>query len=362
VVSYQRSYYYDADGQGGRCPADEALGISDGFTPGVKRLAVKMAALMPYGLAEETLAELAEIHMCGSRIWEAVQEAGVAANAHLHTQAEQASALPNPDEISPGVAKTTTRLAATMDGAKLHIRAEGWKEAKIGCIFEFVPKPKAKVNPDDHDRDRVMAKHIDYLFHLGPPEPFGQHVWAKAQQRGWLTADTTVVVGDGAPWIWNLADGHFADSTHIVDWYHAKQHLWSAAHLLAPDTAPDSDAQAAAWMHQMEDHLFAGQAHFIAQAISSSAAATSASGTTHDLLKREAGYFTDNATRMNYQHFSQQHLPIGSGTVESGAKQFKDRFTQAGMRWSRAGAVNLMPFRAAVMSRAFNHLWHAACP
>lgn len=363
-MSYQRAYYYDAASHTGRYPADEALGIRDGFTPQVKRLAVKLAAIMPYGWAEELLSELAEIGMCGSRIWTQVQQAGGAVNAHLKAQAEQANALPNSDEISPGVAKTAMRLAATMDGAKLNIRAEGWKEAKIGCIFEFVPQPKPlkpKVNPAvrerqperQPERETVMAKHIDYLFHLGPPEPFGQQVWTNAQQRGWLAANTTAVIGDGAPWIWNLANGHFADSTHIVDWYHAKQHLWAAAHLIAPDSA-------VAWVNQMEEDLFAGHTHAISTAIV--AAAASSTDSTKAVLEREAHYFADNAARMNYQAFSQQHLPIGSGTVESGAKQFKDRFAQAGMRWSRDGAVNLMPFRAAVMRRGFDALWHAACP
>jgi hypothetical protein len=79
-------------------------------------------------------------------------------------------------------------------------------------------------------------------------------------------------------------------------------------------------------------------------------------------LTREAGYFEGTASGMQYRLFSDRHLPIGSGTVESAAKQFKDRFTQAGMRWSRNGAVNLLPFRAATLSHNFNALWRSSCP
>ncbi|MCL5998822.1 MAG: hypothetical protein M1546_22605 [Chloroflexi bacterium] len=67
-------------------------------------------------------------------------------------------------------------------------------------------------------------------------------------------------------------------------------------------------------------------------------------------------YFTDHRARMTYRQFQQAKLPIGSGTVESGCKQFKARFAQAGMRWSRAGATNLLPFRAAVMGQQFDQL------
>jgi len=52
--------------------------------------------------------------------------------------------------------------------------------------------------------------------------------------------------------------------------------------------------------------------------------------------------------------------PIGSGMVESAAKQFKARFSGPGMRWSRNGAQNLLPIRSAVLSNRFEHFWAAA--
>jgi hypothetical protein len=48
------------------------------------------------------------------------------------------------------------------------------------------------------------------------------------------------------------------------------------------------------------------------------------------------------------------------GMVESGVKQFKARFTGAGMRWNRTGAERLMPVCAAVMGRRFDELWQKA--
>jgi hypothetical protein len=46
--------------------------------------------------------------------------------------------------------------------------------------------------------------------------------------------------------------------------------------------------------------------------------------------------------------------------VESGAKQFKARFSGPGMRWSRQGAENLLPVRAAVLSGRFDQMGNAA--
>ncbi len=55
-------------------------------------------------------------------------------------------------------------------------------------------------------------------------------------------------------------------------------------------------------------------------------------------MLQAAGYFDPNQRRMNYLELREEGWPIGSGMVESGAKQYKDRFTGPGMRWSRRGA------------------------
>lgn len=42
-------------------------------------------------------------------------------------------------------------------------------------------------------------------------------------------------MGDGAEWIWNLADLHFPGAVQIVDLYHARQHLWDLLRSLHPN-------------------------------------------------------------------------------------------------------------------------------
>jgi hypothetical protein len=63
---------------------------------------------------------------------------------------------------------------------------------------------------------------------------------------------------------------------------------------------------------------------------------------------------------MQYQAFLEDGYPIGSGTVESGVKQFKLRLTGAGMRWSRKAAEEMLVIRGAVMGQRFDALWDAA--
>jgi hypothetical protein len=42
----------------------------------------------------------------------------------------------------------------------------------------------------------------------------------------------TIVLGDGAPGIWSLADEHFPDAKKIVDFYHASEHISSVGKTL----------------------------------------------------------------------------------------------------------------------------------
>jgi transposase len=49
-------------------------------------------------------------------------------------------------------------------------------------------------------------------------------------------------MGDGAEWIWNLADQHFPGAVQIVDLYHARQHLWDLARKLYPNDAVSQKA------------------------------------------------------------------------------------------------------------------------
>jgi hypothetical protein len=62
----------------------------------------------------------------------------------------------------------------------------------------------------------------------------------------------------------------------------------------------------------------------------------------------------NNIKRLNDLERRMEGHPIGSGMVESAAKQFKDRFYGAGMRWSRKGAERVIPLRSAILSKRFD--------
>ena len=110
------------------------------------------------------------------------------------------------------------------------------------------------------------------------------------------------------------------------------------------------------WLNNRETRLYQGHALKIAHELEQAARQDA---TNADKLVTAAGYFRNPHKRMNYSEMREENWPIGSGVVESGAKQFKARFSGPGRRWSRTGAENLLPIRAAVLSARFDQMWAA---
>lgn len=308
--------------------------------------------MVPFAQAEEILTQVGQVAMSDSSIWRRSDQWGTRYHAVESAQRTTATALPPRSEIVRGETRQRTDMGVAMDGAMVPVRKEGWKELKVGCIFEIDVRP----TPDKTSGELLDLAHAvqnSYVAHLGGPEAFGQQVWTEARRRQFAQAHDTIVVGDGAVWVWKLAREHFYDSRQVVDWYHATQHLASAAHALHGDGTPTAQQ----WFKQHETALFQGHADRLAAQLREAAAVQP---TAAEALRREAGYFADNQRRMQYLELREDGFPIGSGMVESGCKQFRQRFSGPGMQWSRPGIDRLLPIRAAILSQRFDQLWKSA--
>jgi hypothetical protein len=103
------------------------------------------------------------------------------------------------------------------------------REVKLGCVFTQTATGKDGWPIRDPDS-------TSYVAAIETAEEFGLRLYTEAWRRGWSKARKKVVLGDGAIWIWNLAEQHFPGAVQIVDLYHARQHIWElAAKLFAND-------------------------------------------------------------------------------------------------------------------------------
>jgi hypothetical protein len=83
---------------------------------------------------------------------------------------------------------------------------------------------------------------------------FATRVEREATRRGFDRVARRAVLGDGATWIWNLADERFPDAVQIVDRFHVKQHLSDVGKAVYGAT---SDV-ARAWARARHDESDAG--------------------------------------------------------------------------------------------------------
>ena len=305
-----------------------------------------------YQQAEEVLTRIGKIEMDDSTIWRHVEKRGEILRSAEEKRKEKAMALPQLGERPRHPSSEADRMGVGVDGAMVNVRGEGWKEFKVGIVYAIEKRPTRDAITGEWTYV-ACAVNNSYVAHLGDAHAFGPLIWSEAQSRGWEDARDTQTMGDGAAWVWSLADEYFSLSLRTLDWYHASEYLHTAARLLFP--ASTSTSATTRWFNRAETMLFQGQAETIANAISDKIAATPSLA--NDDLSAVVTYFQNNHKRMQYMQFREDGFPIGSGMVESAAKQFKARFTGPGMRWSRLGLQRLIPIRSSVLSHTFDALW-----
>lgn len=325
-------------------PQDEEWALADGvYSRAMAQQMVWLSALLPYQQCEQVFARIGERFVPASSIWRQTQRHGERLQTHVQRQQDLVSVE---RVVLPEVRYDhDQRKGVSMDGGMVNIRGEGWRELKVGAVFDLVLRWER--NPQTHELEEVAhGENIGYTAVLGLKEAFTPALWTLALAHDVPTAKERAVIGDGALWVWSVAEDVCPDGRQIVDWFHAVQHLAEAANILYP--SEQDDKLRAQWLKTHQDHLYMGRIHKVINALQRRGHA--------DL----ALYFERHQRRMQYLEFREEGFPIGSGTVESGVKQFKQRLTGSGMRWNAPNADRMLIIRATALSNSFDDLWRAA--
>lgn len=352
----RRAYYHCAVCGHGVAPRDAELGVRRAsMSPGLAKMTARAAAAVPFAKAAGLLAELAGIDLTIKRAERSAEAAGAAAAMAIGAQADaifsrQVVPLPPPGPLPdmlylavdgtgvPVVAAETEGRKGKADDGKARTR-----EIKLACLFT-----QTKVDDDGHPiRDPASSS---YLATFEPAERFGALVDAEARRRGSQHIRQLVMLGDGAAWIWNLADEHFPAATQIVDLYHAREHVHELATLAARllrGHRPD-------WLAQRLDELDNGDIPALL-AVGRDLKFTGSLATDRD---KALAYFETNAHRMRYAHFRSLGMFVGSGAVEAGCKAvIGQRLKLSGMRWTVPGATSIATLRCQEASNRWEEIW-----
>jgi hypothetical protein len=218
------------------------------------------------------------------------------------------------------------------------------REAKLGCVFT-----SSKLDAAGYPmRDEASTS---YVGAIETAEEFAPRIYAEAVRRGLERARKVCVIGDGAPWIWNIADEQFYGATQIIDLYHARQHYWDTAR-----AAFGADKEKIKqWVSVRRKELDQGKVEEVIEAIRQLLPYADAE---KELLEREIGYFEKNKERMRYANFRKQGFFVGSGVLEAGCRTVVgQRLKQSGMHWTVAGANNIIALRCCFLSNRWEDFW-----
>jgi len=303
---------------------------SRGYSSQLAYQMVWLSGHAPFAVVSQIFAQLTQRSIGSTTIWEETQVHGERLVAHQQAQERQTTIERtrwNQQDYDP-----LLQRCVSIDGGMIHLREEGWKEFKVGLVSDFV-----RQREQDTPRVRLVNTHDTAV--VGDVDTFSPALWKLSVEQKVPYAGNLVAVCDGAQWIWRLVNDLFPVCTQILDWYHARQQLAQ----LTQDCFPEDQQQAQKAYQSLSNELFEGHItpiiHF---------------GHAH---QQSTTYFHNQQRRMQYRQFQTHGLPIGSGGIESGIKQYKQRLTGAGMRWSRQGAERLLVIRSAVLSDTFNELW-----
>ena len=218
------------------------------------------------------------------------------------------------------------------------------REVKLGCVF-------TQTRVDGEGRPVRDDASTSYTGAIESAELFGRRIYQEAMRRGMDSAGETVVIGDGALWIWNIADEQFYGATQIVDLYHAREHYWNVAKAYFGQNKDELYQ----WTEERRKELDDGRPEEVMDAINR---CSSLPGGDPALCEREIGYFERNKERMRYADFRKRGLFVGSGVLEAGCRTVVgQRLKQSGMHWTVKGANSIIALRCNILSNRWEDFW-----
>ena len=355
-VEVSRPYYLCPHCHSGQFPADAELDIENTeFSPGVRRMQAVVGQQAPFDHGRQQMQLLADLEVTTKAVERTAEAIGEQIATGEQEEIQRAVQLDLPIVVGepvpilyvqmdatgvPVVKKETVGRQGKTEGQPAHTR-----DAKLGCVFTQTTWDEKGFPIRDPDS-------TTYTGAIETAEEFGKRIYPEAWKRGWSRAEKKVIMGDGAEWIWNLAEQHFPGAVQIVDLYHARQHLWELARKLHPN----DEVNQKAWIKIHQRRLLdQGKIEKLVLAMRS---IRSKNPEVVQKIRTEADYFERNADRMRYPKYRRQHLFVGSGVIEAGCKTvIGSRLKQSGMFWTVRGANAILALRCCHLNGRFEDYW-----
>lgn len=256
-----------------------------------------------------------------------------------------------PEEIERNPIFTTRRLYTEIDGAMVPIRGKQgekdiveYKENKLTLLFR---EEDIKYNKKGTKRN-ITSK--QYVTSLGQGVDHFEMLTKKKCDL--YKAEEIVYLTDGAEWIDQMRLRLHPHSIHILDWYHAEEHLWDCGKSLFGDK---EELKIKNFVIPLKELLWNGK---VLEVCANLLNLIKEHPKKETEIRNLYSYYHTRQSKMQYDKFRAQGYFIGSGAVESANKYLvQQRLKQAGMKWTIKGAHSILKLREKIYEGSWALVW-----
>lgn len=242
-LTLERAYYHcPACGQG-FYPRDQQFHL-EGTTlsPAVTRMTALVAALVSFQESSELLQELAGVQVDAKQVERTAEALGVEIAGHERRDLEPSDNSALPQTLYAGLDGTGIPMRREELAGRAGKQPDGTaktREVKLCTVWSAEGRDQEGTPVRDEGSVTYSAT-IESAANtdLSGRAEFTERVLREATRRRSCQAERQVVLGDGAPWIWNIRQELFPHALEIVDRFHAKQHLSDLGKALFGPTDP----------------------------------------------------------------------------------------------------------------------------
>jgi len=335
--------------QGCRQPqfaADRLLGLDGWLTARARRMACLAGAHDPFRKAERVLSELAGWSVDAETI-----------RRHCHAEAAGARQQRGQRDGLP------EQFLQARGDRELHIDAGkvntpgGWRDVKVAAFAcRERAEPATAAGYEQRDLPPPGARAV--VAEVEEAQAFGGRCAAEAGRLGLPDTSALSVLGDGAEWVWNLAEEHFPQARQCLDAYHALEHVAGAAKRVFGEGAAEAQAQARRGGQRLLADGYCGVVEWVGELTGVMPA-----GGDGAALGEMLNYFCGHQERLGYALRLRRGQAIGSGLVEGAIKQRVNvRMKRTGARWDPGHVGPFVELMALADSVEWGEYWAATAP
>jgi hypothetical protein len=268
-----------------------------------------------------------------------------------HATAERASSTRPQRDTAEAFARAGGDPELHIDAGKVNTKG-GWRDVKVAVFARREPGPQITAS-EWADRDLPAPSVRSVVAAVEEAAAFGSRCAAEASRLGLTDPRAMHVLGDGAEWIWNLAEHRFGGGSQCLDFWHGAAYLGSAANAAFGAGSDEAAAELGRGKKRLLEDGYWGVTQWIGELASKMPPGGDGAASATAL-----NYFAGHQSRVNYALRLRRGQPIGSGLVEGSIKQLLNvRLKQTGARWKLEHVAPLVELGALAAGPEWEAFW-----